>query len=197
MRLLLLFVTLVFATTTQGQIQSGMRILGGGINLASNNSSNENFESKFTSASISPLYGHFITDQLAIGMSLGFGLSNSEYTSQTLQSDQKTKFVRISPLVRYYVSNNFFLSIRGGYNWQTQDVESVQSGFENPPTTITNENVIFEPGIGYDYFISDYMAIEGLLSYEVNNNQSNFNNGQTKTSSNNLSFSVGIQAFLR
>lgn len=104
------------ALTSNAQTEKGNNLIGGSLSYGRQKRTPENlynFNSvKSTSFSIIPRFGHFISNNLAIGLSVGFNRNenlnevNSYSGTSTLiyNYENTSKTLNIGPFVRYYVN---------------------------------------------------------------------------------------------
>ena len=119
-------------------------------------------ESKTTGFNISPKVGYFLSDDLAVGIKLGFGLSKTE-TGSTIDSDVSA--VGAGVFARYYfleLGKRFKTYTEFGLGFGTTKEKEPFLGTE---TMTTNDNAISAGlDIGANYFITENIAVTfGLM----------------------------------
>ncbi len=173
-----LFSTLmVFAFSigiASAQLQKGSTLVGGGIgDLSLGLGSGNAFAINLT-----PRVGYFIQDNVAIGGKVGLGL-----TSQKFDGADKTTTnysYNVNAFGRYYFGPNEFDTLLKQGRWFLE----AGAGIGGVKGADVGFNLNFGPG--YSYFLSDNVAVEGLLLYE-----GIFGAGN----SNGLSLNVGFQIY--
>lgn len=172
MRKFLLSTVLIFACSigiATAQLQKGSTLVGGGIgNLNFGFGSGSNFD-----ISLTPRVGYFIQDNVAIG-----GKVNLSYTGQKGGND--TYGYAVNAFGRYYFGEKEFDTLLRQGRWFLE----AGAGIGGVKGADVGFNLNFGPG--YSYFLSENVAIEGLVLYD-----GKFGSG----SSNGLSFSVGFQIY--
>jgi hypothetical protein len=175
--------------TLNAQTVQGNFLLGGNIGLdvssektkVGDETSDES--TNFTTIAFSPNFGYFITDEFVGGLGLGIILVSSDGNSATT--------LNVGPFVRYYYDVEDNLSIFGHLGF---DFMSVDFGEDFESQTGTSFNI----GPGVAFFVSESVAIEGLLVYRnaTMNQGENVNGDEVKDLSSDIIFSIGVQAYL-
>lgn len=163
-----LFVLACSLGAATAQLQKGSTLVGGGIgNMGFGFGSGGNFDIDLT-----PRVGYFIQDNVAIGAKVNFGFQG--------QKDNNTFNYAVNGFGRYYFGEKEFDTLLKQGRWFAEagvglaGVKGAEVGFN------------FNFGPGYSYFLSDNVAIEGLVLY----------NGQFgKGSVNGLSVNLGFQIY--
>lgn len=165
-----LLIFIVVAANLSAQIQKGVVLFGGTMGFNSTGSDGAHI----TSINVSPSAGFFISDRFAIGSSLDFVLVSSD-------GESSTSFGLV-PFARYYFNDSgtsrFFGQAKIGI--QTGDTD-----FFAESTAWT-----FGIGVGADFFINDYVAIEGLLGYQ------RLQYPEYEAGFNNFGLNFGVAAFI-
>lgn len=151
------------------QLQKGSTLVGGGIgNLDVGFGSGSQF-----SINLTPRVGYFIQDNVAVGGKVDLG-----YTGQKGGND--TYSYGINAFGRYYFGEKEFDTLLKQGRWFLE----AGAGIAGLKGADIGFNVNFGPG--YSYFLSENVAVEGLLLYN-----GTFGSG----SSNGLSLNVGFQIY--
>ncbi|HEY3404080.1 MAG TPA: outer membrane beta-barrel protein [Ohtaekwangia sp.] len=148
-------VTLVYMS--YAQTVSGTKAIGGGINYTSESglSGYEGDDGKQTDFSIMPTFGYFVSDNVMVGVAVGYLSSKSE--NLNFYDEETTGFV-VGPLARYYVhtTNESFafygqftaLFISGKTSYDGVDDETKSGGLD----------ISISPG--FAYFLNEHWALE-------------------------------------
>lgn len=118
-KLLLAVALCAMVFTANAQTEKGKSFINGSVGFGSNKSGNEdnennslyNFTNDGRSFNISPSFGHFFSDNLAIGIGLGYNNSRNTTDNSSLNNNynyissriEKLETFSIGPFVRYYV----------------------------------------------------------------------------------------------
>ena len=175
--LVLLGIASMIAFAGNAQLQKGNVLVGGNIanfNLGLNEGSVYNI-------SIQPKAAWFVSDNLAIGAYLQFGIAGAKDAATTLNYG-------VGPLARYYASNSKMNVLKHG-RWFMEG--NLGIGGENVSKGGNSTNGLnLGAGPGYAYFITPNIGLETLLKY---NGTVGFGN---ETYAHNLGLSVGFQIYL-
>ncbi len=161
---------LCFALTTFAQTEKGNLLIGGTAGFSAQfNDFNDIF-----SMNLSPGIGFFIEDGIVIGGNMGFG-----YTK--IDESTGTSFGLI-PFGRYYFNRGgspaFFLQAKAGF---------IVNRTENNFNSNTSFGGVFGAGPGMAIFLSDQIAIEGILDLVRYAGDFRYTD---------LAFRFGVQAYL-
>jgi Outer membrane protein beta-barrel domain len=197
---------ILFAFLFSGlNLNAAKLFVGGGLSLNSNSSSitsgttTLNGDSKL-SWNFAPEVGYYLSDNLAIGLSLGIGSSSiTSPISATANKVTSSSTWAVSPFARYSIAKtgnfSFFgegnLTIGGG----SSQVTSGSTTLQGPATSTFGIGV--QPGISYD--LSDKVSLiakMGGVSYSNAGTSVTSGTGTaavtTTTSSPNLDFGLGL-----
>ena len=175
--LTLLAIGLAVVNVSNAQLQKGNVLIGGNIadfNLGLNKGGAYNF-------TIVPKAAWFISDNVAVGGYLNFGL-------QGAKNGATSTTYGIGPLARYYMGKTDLDMLKHG-RWFVEGNVGVGGTNVSDGGPSTN-GLDLGVGPGYAYFITPNIGLEGLFKYY---GQVGFGN---TTSSNNLGLSVGLQIYL-
>lgn len=163
-----LFVLACSFGAATAQLQQGSTLVGGGIgdlNFGFGSGSNFNIN-------LVPRVGYFIQDNVAIGAKVNLAFQG--------QKDSNTFGYAVNGFGRYYFGEKEFDTLLKQGRW------FAEAGVGLSGTKGAEVGFNFNFGPGYSYFLSDNVAVEGLVLY----------NGQFgKGSVNGLSFNVGFQIY--
>lgn len=153
---------LSFANAQEGEsfgFSEGNIIVEGNIGFGSTN--DKNTETKTSGFNFNPKAGYFISDDLAIGLELGFGSNKAEVAGTEVS---KSSSVGIGAFARYY-----FLDL--GARFKTYGEFGVGYNTENfkTPGDYKINTLGVGAGLGINYFVTDNIAINfgltNILSY--------------------------------
>ncbi len=179
MKKILVLVIIVFSTAmfAQSSVLEGTYTIGG--NFSFNSESVNGESSGYTSLSFSPSLGYFFTDYFYTGISLSY-----LYSSGSNYSNNNYGF---GPSLRYYLSKNQispFFGFSFLYNLSNSD-----SGSEADYSSFTSS-------LGVDYFVTNFLAIEGTINYSFNNRSTSFENYSHSTGSKAFNITFGAKYFI-
>lgn len=152
MKKLFVLLLLLFISTSilaQSPLRKGTYTVGGNISFSSYSEDGNSGSTSFFS--FAPNLGYFFADNFYTGLSLQY----AHYSASS--GDFSNSFYGIGPAIRYYFSENNlkpFMGINYTYSKMTEsnsDDENSQSDF-----TISG---------GINFFITNYFAMEGKISY--------------------------------
>jgi hypothetical protein len=187
MNKLLFFVATLMIITAQAQTKKGNMMAGGSINYYSQNQPNA--VNDYSSISLSPNFGYFIADNLAVGASVLIGST----TSHSINTKTVTNSFGIGPFARYYkYTSNENFAIFG----------QATLSFNNSKTHVTpggdgkNNSIIFSIAPGFAYFFNQHWAMElyinGLV-YQSSNSGGNNRTNSFQFGISSLSPSIGLK----
>lgn len=145
-------------TTDNGGFSQGDVFISGSVGYGSDEDFNGDKVNEFN---ISPKAGYFVTNNIAVGLSLGY--TNSK-TEESGEADTKFNTFEVGAFGRYYFTPASQFSIFGqlGLGYSTSKAEQGDA-----ETKFNGFNVGLAPGISY--FVSKNIALEatfGLLGYQ-------------------------------
>lgn len=154
---------LTFANAQEGEsfgFSEGNIIVEGNIGFGSTN--DKNTETKTSGFNFNPKAGYFISDDLAIGLELGFGSNKAEVAGTEVS---KSSFVGIGAFARYYfldLGARFKTYGEFGVNYETENFKT--------PGDYKDNTLGVRAGLGINYFVTDNIAINfgltNILSFE-------------------------------
>jgi hypothetical protein len=160
MKKFILFLSLISCLDAFSQIEKpttkGNTILMGGVSIQSNNVQS-NYDptmpiTGFFEISLTPGFGYFIRDNLAIGI----------YTNLSFFKQGPTKYYNlgIGPNIRYYFKNGVFIKAET----MIASMGRLSTSFgSNISATATNLSIV--PGLGYAFFLNQKVSLDPCLSY--------------------------------
>ncbi len=190
-----IIIFLLFTGSASAQIAKGSLFFGGGFNINSNKTETAADDLKSSSFSIEPSGGYFISDNLAIGLDLGF-------TSSTLTNEDKESEFAFGPFVRFYK----FLDDESKFAIYGQGVIDFSSGKNDPNDPLLNETKFGSTTVyvapGFAYFFNKKWALDfqlrGISFTSSDPNKNVDNNKQTGFNFGASSFSpsLGFRYFI-
>jgi hypothetical protein len=189
---LLLFTTEIFAQN----ISEGDKLIGGNIRGSIGKIKSQH-TAKYSNFSINPKYGVFLTSKLVLGSGIQFSyfLNKNEIDFLNFKSETKSINLGITPFIRYYFSNQLFFQFRAGLLLLKTNQFDINNGVRNDYNLANRYQYTLAPGIGYNLFLTESLAIEGILSYEYIKSISDTE--AFELNNNELQFSIGIQYYLK
>lgn len=212
------------------QINKGSRLFGTDLNF---NISNNKYSYDHNSASkssgqyvhISPGFGYFIANNLALGVSSGYSFSKTKSTSgypngNNIFSNYSSHQFSLMPFIRYYkpLGEKFaaFLQANAGYKYGTGKSTSTHQGAANISSSSAGNSQALQTNLmmGFTYFVSNKFALETSLksaeytiAYNKSNSQDDMGNAYESVTKNvdynyglNLKMSTinfGVKYFIR
>ena len=139
-----------------------------------------------TSLSLSPSFGYFIIDQLAVGAAIDMGLSKWNDKSG-FDDDNTTTNIQLQPFVRYYLPMGIFFQGKFGLGTAktTYDDDSRDNKYNTSSLALS---------AGYAIFLSDNVSLEPEFGYRT----SKFKNtdSDTKNLNSGIFLRIGFQIYL-
>jgi outer membrane protein len=193
MKKITLFAIAMFATLGAfAQFNKGRMLVGGSSEFSTNKNKEKDgntttTNSTQTSFSLSPNFGYFVIDQLAVGASLGFGVDKWNDKSGG-DFDNSTTSFQIAPFVRYYLPVGVFFQGRFGVGTQKTKFDNDNFGerkYNNSGLSLS---------AGYVIFLNDYVALEPELGYRTS--KSKEKDSDEKDIDSGLFLRIGFQIYL-
>jgi outer membrane protein len=192
-------------TSLVSYAQTEQRTFSVGGNLSAyNRTLQSNKELKTNGFNVSPSVGYFVTDRLAVGLSVGYGYAkNTNYIDTggdpaMILVTEITNGVSVMPWVKYFIpagDQKFFFSPSAGVSvdFLTTKRESIAESY----TSKGNDYSAFVSP-GFTYFPSTHWGVSlnvGGLNYTIENPEGDDNNTSTLNFSLTSGTSVGINYF--
>ena len=164
-------------TEANGGFKAGDMFISGSVVFGTQKTGEE----KTTNFNVIPRAAYFLTDNIAVGVQIGFTHTKNENTTfvppAVIDTENKTNAFTAGAFARYYVTPASKFSLFGqlGVNYVTRKTENstaTQTG--GVTTTVSTDdktngfNIGFAPGMSY--FLSDSFALEatfGVLEYNT------------------------------
>ena len=164
-------------TTTSEGFKQGDAFISGSVGL----SSQKTGDLKSDTFNVSPRVGYFVTNNIALGVSLGYSHQSQDYRDATVDYERKISTVTAGVFGRYYLMPASKFSVFGqlGVNYASSKSKIERFDSEDKYNTF---DVAIAPGI--NYFISDHFALEatfGLLSYNTSKPDVDYDTDSTDT----------------
>lgn len=182
----LLAAALFAGNAAQAQTTQGTRVLG----LSGGNFTFEkNDYTKRYSGTLIPTAGVFLADNVALGVAVPLGYSRLKLDVADGISNRSLS-VGVLPWLRYYLpsesKHRVFGELSAGGVLNSYRSEGGIGGISYSNTDV---NFAGSAGLGYSYFITPAVGLEGLLAYQRVTGNSNSGNGA-------LSLNLGFRIYL-
>lgn len=188
------FIAMAAAFTGHAQFEQGRKLVGGSVSFTTTTDKSKLggttvTNGKQTSFSVSPNFGFFVIDNLAVGA--GLGISVYSYKPENSNNKNTGTGIVFTPLVRYYLPVNVFFHGELG-------VGSAKSKSKNGNNTYESKSGVTNWALaaGYAIFLNESksVAIEPMLGYgsDVYKNKDT----KVKDIDNKLFLKVGFQIYL-
>lgn len=138
-------------------------------NIGFNSENDKNAEEKSSSFGINPKAGYFVTDKIAVGLSLGFNTTKEEDYAAGSESVDKTNSFDIGVFGRYYfleLGKRFktYAEVGLGYGTSRDETEVGGTTTKGPKVNTLGINA----GIGANYFLTEKIALNVGLANIIN-----------------------------
>ncbi|MFD2784984.1 outer membrane beta-barrel protein [Hymenobacter rubripertinctus] len=177
--------------TAQAQTTQGTRVLGlsGGNFTFQRNDFALNY-----GGSVAPSAGLFVADNLALGAAVPLGYSRFKPNIANAITEQNLS-LGLLPWLRYYIPSGsrhrvFGELSAGGVLNSYRRRPPLSSSQRTQSSTVANFHA--SAGLGYSYFITPAVGLEGLLAYQIING----NNDSNPFSGGALNFNLGFRVYL-
>jgi outer membrane protein len=190
-KITILVIAIASSFAAFAQYNQGRMLVGGSFELSTNTDKTRDGGRTITNGTrttfnLSPRFGYFIMDNLAIGAGVGLGLS--KWNSKNNGSDYNTSSISFQPFARYYLPVNVFF--HGEFGVGTSTTKSEDSNFADYKYNSINLAL----GAGYALFLTDNVAVEPMLTYRFSRSKYDYDNEKNIDSG--LFLSVGFQIYL-
>jgi outer membrane protein len=191
-KITILAISMFAAVGAFAQFNQGRMLVGGSAELSTNTYKDKDggttvTNGTSTSLSISPSFGYFVIDNLAVGASLGLGFSKWN-DKRAGDGDYTTSSLRIEPFVRYYLPLGIFF--QGKFGIGTTKYKYDDNAFNDRKTNSGNLAV----SAGYAIFLTDNIALEPELGYRVS--RSKYDDSDEKSINGGIFMRIGFQIYL-
>jgi hypothetical protein len=158
---LALFLFLV--TSSYSQMNTGSLFASGttrlGFSSYTNKDIDSDYKTKTSQISFNPRVGYFVKNRIGAGGMMS--LSHYKNKNDNDESNTNTSFL-IGPFARYYVEYGSLIPFaEAGFGLGSNKSVSEYEGTYKQTHSQTRVNL----GVGADFFLNDYCAIEGMLEY--------------------------------
>jgi len=192
MRKALLTLVILFLTITAfAQFNQGRMMIGGAISIQSYKEKSKSGSTtttwgNTTEFSVTPQFGYFVIDNLAVGA----GLNNSFWVYKADGSDEKatSSSFQFQPFVRYYLPQKIFFQGAFGVG-AGKDVE-----YDDDETKYGLSS--WTLAAGYAILLNNNVAIEPMLGYGSSVTKYKDADPEYKTIDSGLFIQVGIQVYI-
>lgn len=173
------------------QFNQGRMLVGGSAELSTNADKNRNNGTTVTtgnrtSFTLSPDFGYFVIDNLAVGAELSVGLS--KWNAKTANgTDNSTTSVQFQPFVRYYLPIPIFFQGKVGLGTSKTSYDENFADYKYNTTSLSLS-------AGYAIFLTDNVALEPELGYRTTRYKGSDSN--TKNIDSGIFLRIGFQIYL-
>lgn len=173
------------------QFNKGRMLVGGSAEFSTNTAKNRNggtttTQGTRTSLSISPDFGYFVIDNLAVGAELGLGLS--KWNAKTSNGvDASTTSISFNPFARYYLPIGIFFQGKFGLGTAKTTYDENIDDFKYNTASLALS-------AGYVIFLTDNVALEPELGYQTSRIKEDDSN--TKDINSGIFMRIGFQIYL-
>jgi outer membrane protein len=190
-KITILVIALASSFGALAQYNQGRMLVGGSFELSTrtfktrdgNQTTTRGTQTVFN---LSPRFGYFIIDNLAIGAGVGLGLV--KWNSKNNGTDYNTSSISFQPFARYYLPVNVFF--HGELGIGTSRTRYEDQNFNDEQRNIFNLAL----GAGYALFLTDNVAVEPTLMYKFS--RSKYDDEDEKDTDSGLFLGVGFQIYL-
>jgi outer membrane protein W len=178
------------------QFNKGRMLVGGAFGFSATTSKDKSGSttttySHNTNFSLTPNFGYFLMDNLAVGA--GIGLSTSSTKGAGNNNFKNTSSgVTLSPFARYYLDPGIFFQAQLGFG--SSSFKSSSGGSTSSKTQYGLFN--WSLGAGYAYFLTDNVAVEPMIGFRSSSQTNKDNTPKTKSTDAGPFLSVGFQIYL-
>jgi outer membrane autotransporter protein len=196
-KLIVFCLSLAAFTSANAQFEQGRILAGGNGSLSivtdKNKTGNTTVVTGTTvSFGLTPQFGYFIMDNLAVGAELQFGVSSFNPKDDNAFSKSSSVSTLIGPFARYYFDPGVF--VQGGFGLGSQSSKFTSGGGTTTDTKFVTSRVNL--GVGYALFLNDNVAVEPMISYQSRILREVDSDPVAKDVDNGVYISVGFQVYL-
>lgn len=151
-------IVIACAAGASAQTEQGLMLVGGSVGFSSitakdvYDGTSSDDETKITNIDLTPRFGYFVTDALAVGA----GLELSSSTVKSGDYKQTESSFSFAPFARYYLPQGVFGQAEVGFG-------SSKTKFGESDSK--SKLFLWSVGVGYAAFLNDNVAIEPLIAY--------------------------------
>ncbi|HZY81557.1 MAG TPA: outer membrane beta-barrel protein [Cyclobacteriaceae bacterium] len=184
------------------QFNQGRMLVGGGFDFSvdvhkTETGSTTTKNGTSVSFGITPNFGYFVMDNLAVGASLGLNASTYTYAdNNSTFKKSNSSSVNFIPFARYYVDPGIFFQVHAGGGGGTFKVDR---RVNNPAINDEPEKTgtfTWGIGVGYAYFLNDFVAVEPMVLYSGLNTKYKSQDPVYTTKTSGPSLRVAFQIYL-
>lgn len=140
----------------------------------------------YTSLTVSPQFGYFVIDNLAVGAALSMGLGKWNAKNDN-DDDMTSTSIQFQPFVRYYLPMGIFFQGKVGLG--TTKYKYDNSNFDDKYNTTS-----LALSGGYALFLADNVAVEPEVGYRIT--KSKEDDSDVKEIDSGLFIRIGFQIYL-
>lgn len=189
-----LFTTLIIfclLTPLFSQTEQGTLFIGGQSSVSFQSQTQEldggGQEVTTNSFQFAPVGGYFVTDNLVIGAEFNLAFANTEFGQQEASSSSFT----LGPIARYYFGEDnirFFPQLGFGFLFGSTESGGEEQDFNG---------LTFNVGGGVAFFVSEKVALEGLINFDFGSQELEQVGGQeVEVDVRDFTIGFGVSVFL-
>jgi hypothetical protein len=167
------------------QFNQGRVLVGGTLEATTSElSGSKTLDTDSKSLSITPQFGYFVIDHLAVGIGAEIYLSKTKYRGTLGNSYETYRSLQLQPFIRYYLNPGVFFQGQFG-------IGTLYTKYSSYDYSSNDTNTIISGGLaaGYALFLNDNIAIEPMVGYSLEH-------ADNDRTSSGLFLKVGFQVYL-
>lgn len=185
--------------TNKFQIEEGSWSLGGLVSIGGGNREDVDMDPYQNSNSfgfiLRPEVGYFISDNFALGLSIGYSYARTKYDGEELRDKSIRHGVMFSPYVRKFIpiSPKLAFALMGSLNYRYDQYKNI--GDRNlDKTEINTYGVNLRPG--FSYLLSNRLTLDATIGNVYYSYMSQHDNGREDFSRSNYGLDLSSNIFL-
>jgi outer membrane protein len=193
-KIVCLLTFVIICSASYAQFNRGRMLVGGSLGFhgdtyKTKNNNTTTTTQKNVSFSLTPQFGYFIIDNLAIGAGIDLSSTSVKYPNNNNYKDVATSF-QFQPFVRYYLPVKVFFQGTVGVGASKDKVTN-----NNNVTTVSKSGISsLSLGVGYAWFLNDHVAVEPFVGYLTQRTKPD--GSSVKYNESDLFLKIGFQIYL-